>query len=320
MSRELDFIDFINEQAEKEGHSEPSKPLTNRELLLNALESINEYPSEKDILIKYQDTLLQLNQKEEELHEYHELLSNIHAGDDKNYLADTKKGLQKSASNIASQRDALERQLIDLQQNSILQKIIEQERWKDLRQKASQSMKELRAKYEEHKKREQMEQEEEYQEMLSRISKKREEAKAQPDSKTIPKLHKEEPKVEALKENNLMNLIASKRIAAIISIILCVVLYLSFLSAFTTKRDTYICYTTKTGECFHSATCDYISKSAYETTVYEASRKYRPCNYCNPCVKSYETTITERNYVAPLLISVPISAAVFLLLTYRKKN
>lgn len=116
------------------------------------------------------------------------------------------------------------------------------------------------------------------------------------------------------------NIHISKRIAAVISILLCITLYLSFLSAFSTKRDTYICYTTKTGECYHSAICQYASKSAYETTVYEACQEYKPCNYCNPCIERYKTTITERNYVIPLLISAPISAAVFLLLTYKKKT
>lgn len=111
----------------------------------------------------------------------------------------------------------------------------------------------------------------------------------------------------------------SKRIAAVISILLCVALYLSFLSAFTTKRDTYICYTTKTGTHFHSATCQYLN-TAYETTVYEASRKYKPCNYCNPCVSQYKTTITDRNYIVPMLISVPISTTVFFLLTYKKEK
>lgn len=116
-----------------------------------------------------------------------------------------------------------------------------------------------------------------------------------------------------------MNISMSKRIAAVISILLCITLYLSFLSAFTTKRDTYICYTTKTGDCFHSATCNYLN-TAYETTVYQASGKYKACKYCNPCVEQYKTTITEKNYIIPLLISIPISTAVFLLLTYKKKR
>ena len=116
------------------------------------------------------------------------------------------------------------------------------------------------------------------------------------------------------------NIRISKRIAAVISILLCITLYLSFLSAFTTKRDTYICYTTKTGECFHSAICQYASKTAYETTVYEACRKYKPCSQCNPCVEQYKTTITDRNYIIPIFISVPTSAAIFFLLTYKKKE
>lgn len=137
---------------------------------------------------------------------------------------------------------------------------------------------------------------------------------------TILEAPKENQKVEVRQENKLMNIITSKRIAAVISLLLCITLYLSFLTmAFTTKRDTYICYTTKTGECFHSATCSYLN-TAYETTVYEASQKYKACKFCNPCVKQYETTITDRNYVSPILISVPISIAVYLLLTYKKKQ
>ena len=127
---------------------------------------------------------------------------------------------------------------------------------------------------------------------------------------------------ELPKEENVLSIVTSKRIAAVISIILCITLYLTFLTTvFTTKRDTYICYTTKTGAHYHSATCKLLN-TAYETTVYEASRKYKPCEstYCNPCVEQYKTTITDRNYVIPLLISVPASAAVFLLLTYKKKE
>jgi hypothetical protein len=105
-----------------------------------------------------------------------------------------------------------------------------------------------------------------------------------------------------------------------ISLLLCAVLYLSFLFAFSTKRDTYICYTTKTGECFHAATCQYVSKTAYETTVYEACKEYSPCSRCNPCIDKYRTTITVRNYIAPILISIPASATVYVLLTIRKKS
>jgi hypothetical protein len=126
---------------------------------------------------------------------------------------------------------------------------------------------------------------------------------------------KELPK--EVKSNGLM----SKRIAVVVSLLLCVTLYLLFLTtAFTTKRDTYICYTTKTGEYFHSAVCSEINKNAYETTVYEACHDYKPCWQCNPYAKNYKTTITVRNYIYPILISVPISILVFLLLGYRKEK
>lgn len=113
--------------------------------------------------------------------------------------------------------------------------------------------------------------------------------------------------------------ITSKRVAAVFAILLCITLYLSFLSAFTVKRDTYICYTTKTGECFHSATCKYLN-TAYETTVYEASQRYKVCKYCNPCTEQYKTKITDRNYIIPAAISLPISSLAFFILTYKKKR
>lgn len=125
-----------------------------------------------------------------------------------------------------------------------------------------------------------------------------------------------------LKEKTLTPLMP-KRIAMVISLLLCVIIYLVFLTTvFTTKRDTYICYTTQTGECYHSSTnCKYIiNKRASETTVYEACRDYRPCQECNTWYDQEDrTTQTIRNYVYPLLISVPISVLVFLLLVYRKK-
>lgn len=116
-------------------------------------------------------------------------------------------------------------------------------------------------------------------------------------------------------------MVTSKRTAAVISLLLCIALYLLFLTTvFTTQRDTYICYTTKTGECFHSAICKYIDKSAYETTVYEACQDYKPCDNCHPYTERYKTTITVRNYIYPILVSVPISILVFLLLWFGKEK
>ena len=114
----------------------------------------------------------------------------------------------------------------------------------------------------------------------------------------------------------------SKRIAMVVSLLLCVALYLVFLTmVFTNKQDTYICYTTKKGDCFHSGTCSYINdKKAYQTTVYEACHDYKLCSHCNPYQKDAKTKITVRNYIYPIFISVPISLLVFLLLGCGKKK
>lgn len=96
--------------------------------------------SERDILLKYQDTLHQLNQKEQELHGIRELLHNIHAGTNENYLA-TKKGLQESASRIVAQVDTLDRNLRDLQEDPNLKPVIAREKEKE-RQRQEQRYKE----------------------------------------------------------------------------------------------------------------------------------------------------------------------------------
>lgn len=304
---------------------------TIRSALRNLSADDVETPAERDMLLKYQDTLRQLDQKRQELDDNRELWSNIHAGNDKNYLA-AKKCLDEEAKRIVSQADILERHLIDLQTDPHLEKVIEREkakakeRWE---QKAEQSRKEAEARAKESAEQTERELRERYQKSRQEALQRRAQTQQRqnqeiinesktlppPEPKTITAPPKEDPK----NERKILDMLTSKRIAAIISLVLCAALYLSFLSAFTTKRDTYICYTTKTGTHFHSATCKYLN-TAYETTVYEASKKYKPCNYCNPCIEQYETTITYRNYVIPILISVPISATIFLLLTYKKKK
>ena len=132
----------------------------------------------------------------------------------------------------------------------------------------------------------------------------------------LPPLNKETKKTEQeVKTKKRSN-------ALVFCILLCVILYLLFLTiAFTetSNRYTYICYTTKTGECYHDRKCRYLN-TAYETTVYEASKKYNPCSYCNPFYENNKTTITvtERDYLAPALISIPISAVIFLIIKKTK--
>ena len=92
---------------------------------------------------------------------------------------------------------------------------------------------------------------------------------------------------------NFFSKLQYKRLALTISVLLCAILYLAFITlVFTekTSRDTYICYTTKTGTHFHAATCNHLN-TAYETTVYEASKDYKPCKYCNPCVTDRKSVV-----------------------------
>lgn len=42
-------------------------------------------------------------------------------------------------------------------------------------------------------------------------------------------------------------------------------------------------YTTRTGECYHRYSCSSLSKSCYETTLFQAvADGYRPCGRCHP--------------------------------------
>lgn len=50
-----------------------------------------------------------------------------------------------------------------------------------------------------------------------------------------------------------------------------------------TKKKTYVCYVTVTGECYHSEKCHYVNKNAKKTNVYQAEKNgYRGCSNCTP--------------------------------------
>jgi len=118
------------------------------------------------------------------------------------------------------------------------------------------------------------------------------------------------------------NRLTSKRVAAIISLLLCVILYLSCLSAFSATQDTYICYVNKKEGTFHIYGCTYAGKNAFESTMYEAQKHYSHCFICSSGIydERYKITITVRDYVTPIIISVPVSATVYVLLTVGKKK
>ena len=112
----------------------------------------------------------------------------------------------------------------------------------------------------------------------------------------------------------------SIRLMTCVTLLLCVALYISFLFAFTEnmQRESYICYVNPTGKSYHTINCKYTDKNAKETTVYEACKEdYGKCSACNPFFENNKTKIQikERDYWTPLLLSVNISVAFFLLAT-----
>ena len=61
MSREIDFINFINERTELEENTyTPTTPLTNRDYLEKALKCLDEYTEEKDALLNKLRKILEL--------------------------------------------------------------------------------------------------------------------------------------------------------------------------------------------------------------------------------------------------------------------
>lgn len=130
-------------------------------------------------------------------------------------------------------------------------------------------------------------------------------------------------------EQSIMNILTSKRIAAVIAIFLCITLYFGLLeNVFTKKVDTLIVYTQEDSEYIHG----YINCTEYNaygdkrygldsskpiipTTLHECPDKLACCMQ-----GAKETTITVKNYIAPLLISLPISALAFIILTIKKKT
>lgn len=60
--------------------------------------------------------------------------------------------------------------------------------------------------------------------------------------------------------------------------------------------NTYVCYTTDYGACYHASGCGSLWKSSHKTTVYAAKKDgYQPCSKCTPTVKT-TLVLTETKY------------------------
>jgi hypothetical protein len=129
----------------------------------------------------------------------------------------------------------------------------------------------------------------------------------------------------------------SMQTAAFVSIALCISLYFSLLFAvFTKEVNTFKVYTQDGMSTLHSTTecksgINYIAsrgdgKNGYTfdftkpiitTTTYECSDK-AICSRCRSELK--EITITAKDYITPIFISVGMSALTFLILVKIKKT
>ena len=60
--------------------------------------------------------------------------------------------------------------------------------------------------------------------------------------------------------------------------------------------STYVCYTTRYGDCYHAGYCGYLWNSSYKTTVYQAEKQgYDPCSKCTPTERTV-LELTETRY------------------------
>lgn len=122
------------------------------------------------------------------------------------------------------------------------------------------------------------------------------------------------------KEADFMNV---SRVAAIVSLAVCIVLFFVLLSTvFTEKVKTLLVFTQEGSSIIHGRmVCDKMdeSKPIVQTTLYEEPH-CTSCQYLSCINQADHTTITVKNYVAPLGISVLLSSVVYFLLAKCKKE
>lgn len=77
---------------------------------------------------------------------------------------------------------------------------------------------------------------------------------------------------------------------------------------FTNEIETYICYTTESGDCFHAEYCQYLWNSAEETNVYEAKKDgYQSCSRCSPYNERYAIIYQDRNYLVSTILGAVLT-------------
>lgn len=131
-SRELDFIDYINEQAGEEelarAHSRADESMMNRLHLINALESITEYPSERGILNDYRAMAETIAGSEKRIADIDADIKALSKNAEAN--AQVIKMLKAEKNTLENQIHKADERLLNLESTKALKGVLERERSK----------------------------------------------------------------------------------------------------------------------------------------------------------------------------------------------
>ena len=129
-SRELDTIDYIDEQAEREGTERVGvEPLSNREILANALESIAQNEIEQNKLKEYKANISKMNTESAKLAELKKEIKELTFGKgEKN--PEKLKALNAEATKTENRINLYDKKLLSLETASVLKDVLEREKRK----------------------------------------------------------------------------------------------------------------------------------------------------------------------------------------------
>ena len=125
-SRELDVIDYMNEQAEREGR-ELAQPMSNREILANALESSAQHEVEKKRLAEYKAKIKDLDAEQEKLKKLKAEIKELTFGKEKKDAAKLK-ALREEATKSENRIKYYDKKLLELEAMTAIKNVLEVEK------------------------------------------------------------------------------------------------------------------------------------------------------------------------------------------------
>ena len=125
-SRELDVIDYMNEQAEREGRG-LAQPMSNREILANALESSAQHEVEKKRLAEYKAKIKDLDAEQEKLKTLKAEIKELTFGKEKKDPAKLK-ALREEAVKTENRIKYYDKKLLELEAMTAIKNVLEVEK------------------------------------------------------------------------------------------------------------------------------------------------------------------------------------------------